>query len=242
MRIYDSCVEMLDETYREIWKRGQTIFDKTVQGKIVGEKDYEQREIIFYNFRVDKFDDVEQMLKNASIKFQKPHLSLEVAKQWLADMISNASLHETWWDLNENTKEYFKKFCDEGDGWASYSYGERIIPQLDATITRLKANKYARGAIISMPLPKDAKQIGRRQPCTVSYHFICRPTRDGDKLNLIVNMRSADALNFFPLDFAKSTLFLQWMAKEVGLDVGYVIMNVDSLHVYAIDVPEEYHW
>ena len=59
MRIFNSCVEMADETYRELWKRGQTIFDCTVQGRIVVEgQGYEQKEVIFYYFRVDNFDDI----------------------------------------------------------------------------------------------------------------------------------------------------------------------------------------
>lgn len=242
MRIFNSCVEMIDETYREIWKRGQTIFDRTVQGRIVKEQLYEQKELIFYSFRVDKFDDIELMLKKAKSMFNKDHMTLAVANAWLKDMLENQTLHENWWDLNENTKKYFKEFCDEGNGNASYSYGERIIPHLQNVINRLKGNIYSRGAVISMFTPDDSQKIGRRIPCTVSYHFFARPTLQGNKLNLIVNMRSADAINFFPLDFVKSYLFLKYVAEQVGVDIGYVIMSIDSLHVYALDVPEEYQW
>lgn len=242
MRIFNSCTEMIDETYREIWKRGQTIFDKTVQGKIVGEKEFEQKELLFYSFRVDRFDDVKEMLDKCQLMFKKPHLKIEVAEQWFNDMIDNETLHEKWWDLTEYTQEYFKKFCDEGDGNASYSYGERIMPQLIALSHRLKSNIYSRGAIISMMNRDDITKIGRRIPCTTSYHFLARPTMTGNKLNLIVSQRSADAINFFPLDFAKAYLFLKYVAQDVGVEVGSIIMSVNSLHVYSLDVPENYKW
>lgn len=243
MRIFSSCVEMLDETYREIWKRGQTIFDKTVQSKIVTEGEgFEQKEIVFYNFRVDNFDDLKEMLEKSRKMFEKEHHDIKVAEKWFDDMINNKTLHENWWDMTEYTKKYFKDFCDEGNGNASYSYGERIIPQLPALIEKLKKNPYSRGAIITMPILEDINRVGRRVPCTSSYHFLCRPTINGDKLNLIVNQRSCDAINFFPLDFVKSVLFLKHIAKETGLSVGYVIMNIGSLHIYAKDCPEVYRW
>lgn len=243
MRLYNNCVEMLDETYREIWKRGQAIFDKTVQSKVVSEGDgFEQKEIIFYNFRVDNFDDLKQMLDKASEMFGKEHVNIDVAETWLHDMLYNDSLRETWWDKTDYTKKYFKDFCDIGNNTASYSYGERIIPQLDALITKLKKNKYSRAAMITMPTPQDICKVGVRVPCTTAYHFICRPTLHGDKLNLIVTQRSADAINFFPLDFTKAYLFLKHVAKETNLEVGYLIMSINSLHVYSRDVPESYKW
>lgn len=243
MRLYNNCVEMLDESFREIWKRGQAIFDKTVQSKVVSEGDgFEQKEILFYNFRVDNFDDLKQMLDKASEMFGKEHLNIEVAEEWFRDMTQNNTLREKWWDKTDYTKKYFKDFCDMGNNCASYSYGERIIPQLDSLITKLRKNKYSRGALITMPTQQDICKVGVRVPCTTAYHFICRPTLHGDKLNLIVLQRSADAINFFPLDFAKAYLFLKHVAKETNLEVGYLIMSINSLHVYARDVPEVYKW
>lgn len=242
MRIYTSATEMLDETYREIWKRGQTIWDKTVQGKQVGEKDYEQKEVVFYNFRVDDYSDNRAMLDKARATFGKKHLRYEVACQWFEDMLYNNTLHEKWWDMTPDTQDYFKKFCDEGDGFASYSYGERMMPQINYVIKRLAQNKYSRGAIISMFKLDDVSRIGRRIPCTVSYHFMVRPTTKGDKLNLLVNMRSADAINFFPLDFVKATMLLDYVGEKLVIPVGYIMMSIDSLHVYKLDVPNTYQW
>ncbi len=242
MRLYDNCIEMLDETYREIWKRGQTIFDSTVQGKVVDIKDFERKEILFYNFRVDNFEDLKAMLDKARDKFGKQHHTMEAAETWFKDMTENDTLTEKWWQLTDYTKKYFQDFCDEGNGCASYSYGERIMPQLPFLFEKLKKNKYSTGAIITMPTPDDIKMIGRRVPCTTAYHFICRPTLQGDKLNLIILQRSCDAINFFPLDFAKAVFFLKYIAKKTELGVGTITMSINSLHVYARDVLEEYKW
>jgi len=243
MRVYTSCVEMLDETYRELWKRSQRIQDSTVQGKKIESDDYEQKEIMFYNYRVDNFDDLSEMLDKAKEISGKEHLTMETAEAWFKDMVSNETLKENWWDLHESTKAYYKKFCSENEkGESAYSYGERIIPQLQHVINRFKGNTYCRGAQILMGKLTDAERVGRRVPCTISYHFIARPTLDGDRLNLILTQRSGDLMNFFPLDFAKAVLLLKHIAKETGIKPGYIIHSINSLHVYAIDYPKQYTW
>ena len=112
MRLYSNCIEMLEETYREIWKRGQTIFDKTVQGKVVSEAAFEQKEIIFYNFRVDDFSDLKQMLDKSQEMFGYEHHDIKVAEKWFEDMINNSTLHENWWDMTDYTRKYFEDFCN----------------------------------------------------------------------------------------------------------------------------------
>ena len=233
---------MIEETYRELWKRGQTVFDKTVQGKIVSEEEYEQKELICYNFRVDDFSDLSEMLDLARKNFNYKHLHINVAKEWLKDMTTNNTLTEKWWNMTDYSNKYFKEFCEEANGKASYSYGERIIPQLDGLYKRLESNKYSRGALISLNINDDINRIGRRIPCTNSYHFIARPTIDGDKLNLIVFQRSSDAINFFPLDFAKAVLFLKFVCEKVNMNPGFVSMIINSLHLYKKDVINIYKW
>lgn len=242
MRIFNSCIEMYEEAFRELFKRGQTVFDKTVQGRVVGEKDYEQKEIVSYSYMLNNFDDLDEMMILAKKNFEKEHLTTHVAEVWFNDMIHNPTTKEKWWDETEYTKKYFKKFCDEGNGFASYGYGERIIPQLQHLINRLKKNIYSRGAVIAVYDNRDVARVGRRIPCTVAYHFIARKTVSGDKLNMIINQRSCDAINFFPLDIYKAYLLLKYIANEIGIDVGYIIHNIDSFHVYKMDVPQKYTW
>lgn len=245
MRLYQNEKEMYEETFREIWKRGQTIFDKTVQGKVMDEGNYEQKEIINYSYMLTQPSDegMAIMLALAKEKFNKEHLQIKVGKVWFNDMVKNNTLKEKWWGMTQYTKKYYDKFCSEDrQGNAAYSYGERIIPKLDGVIRRLKGNIYSRGAQINVIQNKDVNRIGRRVPCTNVYHFMARPTLDGDKLNLIIDQRSCDAVNFFPLDLYKAYLLLDYVAKSVSVKPGYIIHNIHSLHVYKLDVPEEYKW
>lgn len=242
MRIFDNCTEMFEETFRELSKRGQHVFDKTVQSKIVSEAKYEQKEIIGYNYMLTNFDDLDEMMILAKKKFQKEHLTPEIAHAWFNDMISNDSLKESWWDKTEYSKDYYKKFCDEGGGNSSYSYGERVVPKLNAIIKRLKGNIYSRGAFLNVWDSKDVDRVGRRTPCTTGYHFLARDTIDGVKLNLILLQRSCDMINFFTLDLYKGCLLLKYIAEKVGVKYGYVIHMADSLHIYKKDIPEEYTW
>lgn len=242
MRIFNSAVAMYEETFREIFKRGQTVFDKTVQGKIVSEVEFEQKEIVGYSYMLTGFEDIDDMMLLAKNTYEKEHMSPRVAEIWFNDMISNASLHEEWWGETEYTQDYFKKFCDEGGDQASYSYGERIVPQIESLLARLKGNLYSRGAIINVWDSRDVSRIGRRVPCTLAYHFMVRKTIDGDRMNLIVSQRSCDMINFFPLDIYKSYLFLKYVAKAIGVEPGYIIHNINSAHVYKKDIPERYTW
>jgi len=242
MRIFTNAVEMYDETFRELFKRGQTVFDKTVQGKIVSEKDFEQNELVSYSYMLTNFDALDEMMLTANKTFQKEHLTPRVSQVWFDDMIENNSLKESWWAETEYTKDYFTKFCDEGDGNAAYSYGERTISKLKPVIERLKANNYSRGSFINIYETKDVFRVGRRTPCTIGYHFLARDTIDGIKLNVIVSQRSCDAINFFPHDLYKAYLLLKYIAKEVNLKVGYLVHNINSLHAYKKDIPEHYTW
>lgn len=242
MRIFNKCTEMYEETIRELFKRGQTVFDETVQGKVVSETAFEQKEIINYSYMLTDFSDIDEMIVLAKKTCEKPHITSHIAEVWFDDMISNDSLKEEWWNETEYTKKYYKDFCDEGNGNAAYSYGERVIPNLKFVIERLKKNIYSRGAVLNLFNREDHSRIGRRIPCTLSYHFIARKTIDGDKLNLVLTQRSCDMLNFFPLDIYKAYLLLKHVAKEVNVKVGYIIHNTTSLHCYKKDIPSSYTW
>lgn len=245
MRIFQSATELYEETFRELFKRGQTVFDKTVQGKKVDIKDYEQKEIISYNYRIDNFNDLDDMMAKAKEKFKKEHLTSHAAEVWFKDMVENTSLTEKWWFEFDSMEQYFMKFCNEGTKKkpkAAYGYGERIVPKVNKLISRLQNNIYSRGSVINIFESKDLGRRGRRIPCTLSYHFLCRNTLDGNKLNLIIHQRSCDMINFFPLDLYKAYLLLDYVAKKLNVKIGYIVHNIDSAHAYKCDIPQEYRW
>lgn len=244
MRIFKNCKQLIQELPREVFTRGQTVMDKTVQGKVVTKDEgFEQKELFGMSYMINSFEDKDEMLQIARETFNKEHLTPEVAKQWFWDMLHNPTTKETWFDMTKYTREYFEKFCNENNsGHSAYGYGERIIPQLDSLITRLKGNLYARGAYIALHDSRDIHRIGRRIPCTLSYGFAVRKTIDGDKMNMFIHMRSQDLVNFMTLDLYKAMLLLEYIAKELNVKTGKVICYVDSLHAYKKDVPANIQW
>ena len=244
MRIFKNFKQLIQELPREVFTRGQEVFDKSVQGKIVTQGEgFEQKELFGMSYMINDFSDRDEMMFLAQKMFNKEHLTKEVAEQWFWDMIHNPTTKETWFDKTQYTKEYFEKFCNENNsGTSAYGYGERIIPQLDSLIKRLKGNLYARGAYIAMHDNRDIHRIGRRIPCTLSYGFAVRKTLAGDKMNMFLHMRSQDLVNFMTLDLYKATLFLESVAKEPNVKKGKLIVYVDSLHAYKRDVPSSVTW
>jgi len=228
------------ELPREVFTRGKKCEDKTLQGKdISGQEDFLQKEIYGVAYVINNLSDKGDMLEIASDIFGKNHINKIVGDAWFKDMLSNNFDYETWWFLDEYTKQYFKDFCNEGtdeNPKCSYTYAKYIIPQLPFVIKRLKQNKYSRGAYISIFGENDVEKIGRRVGCTLSYGFSCRKTLDGDKLNLFLHMRSQDCANFMALDIYKAALLLEHVAKEVGVKVGIMTCYVDSLHLYQRDI------
>lgn len=243
MRIFRNFKEYIREMPREVFSRGTDVMDKTVQGKIVTRSGgYEQKELYGVSFTINDLSDADEMMKIAKQLFKKEHLTSSIAKLWFKEMITNPTTKEKWWNQTKYTKNYFKNFCDEGNGFSSYGYGERIIPQLNDVIKRLKTNLYSRGAYIAIHDSRDIHRIGRRIPCTLSYGFSVRNTLNGPRINLFLHQRSQDLINFASLDLYKATLLLNYVGKKIKVKPGKLIVYVDSLHSYHKDVPDNIKW
>ena len=246
MRIFKNCSEMIKEIPREIFTRGMNVMDKTVQGKIVTKDEgFEQKELYGVAYTINDLSDKEDMLDIARNYFKKTHLCKEIGDEWINNIFSGNTEYESWWMMDSYTKEYFKKFCNEGteeNPKTSYTYAERIFPQIESVIKRLKENIYARGAYIAVYDSRDVERIGRRIPCTLSMGFSVRNSLEGNKLNLFLHMRSQDAVNFMTLDIYKAIRILEYVAESVEVKVGKLICYVDSLHAYKKDIPENIQW
>lgn len=242
MRIYNSCITMLNETIRELFARGVNVFDQTVQGKVVDIKDFEQKELLGYSYMLLDFTDKVRMLEYAQKVFQKEHLRSNIGDAWLNDMLNCKSLMDTWWMQSEYLKDYWKKFGLEETGNFSYTYGTRIEDQVRDLIKRLKQNLYSRGSLITIWRRFDLGRIGRRIPCTINYHFLARKNSGEDRLNLFINQRSCDLVNFFSLDVYKAIGFLEYIAEKLNIKTGFIVHNINSLHAYHIDVGEGRKW
>ena len=250
MRIFMSFKDMLNETIRELFSRGRTVFDRTVQGKDVSDRkeEFEQKELIGYLFTVviqdpNKLEqDLKEMMDFARKVFGKDWLTAEVGERWFQEIISY-TFPETWYK-GTGLEEYWKEFGIEKDGRFAYTYGERLSAAIPQLIHCLKRNKYMRGAVITVyETCRDLTNVGkRRTPCTMYVQVLIRPEAGEDVLTGIVTFRSQDLATFFPLDVYKSARLFQYIAEQVGVRFKYYIHFTGSLHCYRRDAPRERQW
>jgi len=245
MRVFSCCLDLINETTREVFARGQLTFDKTVQGVEVDRENYEAKELLGYCYTVSGLsNDLDAMLVWARDTFYREHLCSEIGEAWFQDMLVDKN-PDDWWRKSGFLTDYWTRFGLHHDGTFSYTYGERIADNIDYIVQKLQKNLYSRGAVLGVwDWRGDPKRTicGLRIPCTISYHFVVRKDLDGDKMHLFVYQRSCDLVNFFALDVFKAILLLRHVASRVGVMVGSLTHYIDSLHAYIIDVPDDKKW
>ena len=142
--------------------------------------------------------------------------------------------HYPWGFYNEWRTENLEKY--------PYTYGERIhrdpytgIDQWFECVKKLKYDASTRHAVIPIWRPQD--QLNDFVPCNHTLHF--QLTEHG--LDLIVSVRSQDALRGLVLDTFTFSHVLEQMSLETELPVGRLIHIESNLHIYGSDSsPEDF--
>jgi len=139
--------------------------------------------------------------------------------------------------FNERLAEY------ADDGRLMGAYGPRLrrwhgrTDQLAQTRHLLGADPATRRAVIQLFDP-EADALGHKDvPCTLGYRFYLR---DG-LLHMHTTMRSQDLWLGFCYDIFTATILQELLAGWVGARPGSYVLSVDSLHLYARDVPKARH-
>jgi thymidylate synthase len=90
----------------------------------------------------------------------------------------------------------------------------------------LREDSDTRQAVMTIwtPNPGPTKDV----PCTVAFQFLLR----GGALNMIATMRSSDAWLGFPYDLFNFSQLLNWVAGQIGVEVGWIQMDLGSSHLY----------
>lgn len=235
MRIYSSFRELLSETCRELFARGQIAYDPSVQGLPAPRETHEMKEIVGYAYKLTGWSDMEEAMDEFSREFKKPHVKFEVAKRWVRDMRSVKNPDDWWKGFMD---DYWEKYSLLPVwGRFEYTYGERLEPLRKGAVDKLRSNPFSRGAVLPVYYPSDVFQRVR-VPCTLAYQFLIRPPRG----YLIIYQRSCDFVNFFALDVAKAILYAEELLSEVGYKLTTVTHFIGSLHAYRVDVPERWRW
>lgn len=115
-------------------------------------------------------------------------------------------------------------------GWCIWSVvnGE----QYKKCMAQLKADQNSRRAIMIYTRPSMQEEYNHNGMsdfmCTNTVQYLIR----GGELYAIVNMRSNDVVYGYKNDYAWQSYVQQSLAADLGVEVGPIIWNVGSLHVY----------
>lgn len=130
---------------------------------------------------------------------------------------------------------YLPKYASESDDGTTIlgAYGPRLFGQagqLQRVVQILKKRPTSRRAVVQIFDADDILDIDRKisPPCTCTLQFLLR----GDKLDLIVTMRSNDAYIGLPHDVFCFTFLQEYVARLIGADIGGYKHFVGSLHIY----------
>ncbi|GAA4326073.1 thymidylate synthase [Mucilaginibacter gynuensis] len=155
-----------------------------------------------------------------------------------------AALGELSWHLAvSNDLEFITSYLS---GWKYYSADQKIITgscygkkifnkgpsrksQWDKVTAVLKNDHQSRRAVIGLfDTSGDIDETIPDVSCTISLQFLVR----NNCVDIIVNMRSNDAIWGLPFDFFFFSYLQELMAFELSLDVGIYHHMAGSMHIY----------
>lgn len=157
-------------------------------------------------------------------------------------------LGEAYWILSgsnrvsdiTNYMKTYKNFSDDGV-FLRGAYGPKVVDQLGYVVDTLELDYDSRQAVINIwrERPGKSKDI----PCTLSMQFLIR----NGKLHSVTTMRSQDIVLGFTYDvftFSMVAMSVKLLLKERGIHVelGDLIVNAGSLHVYEKHYEEAKEW
>jgi thymidylate synthase len=111
------------------------------------------------------------------------------------------------------------------------AFGARLFSpghQLAYVLKKLRADPASRRATAIIYCPEDTLLDRRDTPCGIGLQFLIRQSR----LECICFMRSQSAAMVMPYDIFLFTMIQEWLAVELGIDVGPYTHLCASLHYY----------
>jgi thymidylate synthase len=118
-----------------------------------------------------------------------------------------------------------------------YSYGSRLVPQMEEIIKRFKKNGGGSNQeTISISQPSDIHLDD--PPCLRSlscriYTKKCLKKDEPQALHFIMAWRSWDAFNGLPANLAGFRMVQEYMADEIGVEAGEIIACSHGCHIYG---------
>ena len=245
MRIFSDPLEALREVERELWEMGITVHPQTMQDKVIkDDENFWTKEVRGYAFKISgwSFNWEEASRVLAFLSPDKTEELVRYCKRELDDRLCGEPLNPG--NAYGHRPEIWSEFLHNGK--FSYTYAERLAPQLKVIMSELRTNPETRQAILNIhsniavhmtdPITPshDLISIGGKEriPCSMYYQLLIRE----HYLELIYTMRSCDLLTHFPIDLVIALAIQYWFAHELGLEVGTFTMFIGSLHAYYKDI------
>lgn len=120
----------------------------------------------------------------------------------------------------------------EPEGHFHGAYGNRVRPQIEHVIRKLKSDRDSRQAVVNIwKWEWDLTESHPDLPCTVSLHFMIR----NDRLLLHTHMRSNDVWWGLAYDAFQFTQLQLTVANLLEIEAGAYYHHTSSLHIYERD-------
>lgn len=107
------------------------------------------------------------------------------------------------------------------------------IDQIAEVIESIKKDPYGRRHLVSAWNPSEIPTMSL-PPCHYSFQF----NVIGDKLDILVNMRSGDMFLGVPFNIASYATLLHIIAKETGYKAGKLTLVIGNAHIYQNHVEQ----
>lgn len=159
---------------------------------------------------------------------KKLNLTIEILnpsnRPLLSDKAPNDMKYLNWY---AGTYLYYPEPDD-----AEYTYGNRMrkpVDQLQEVINRFKQEKMDRQCTVIIRRPEDiVKGKCKDPPCLTVIDF---EIIDG-KLSATSYFRSWDAYGGLPCNIAGLVMIFEFMAKEIGVELGNLVFHSKNCHIY----------
>ena len=124
----------------------------------------------------------------------------------------------------------YGKYSDDGIK-LNGAYGPRIKNNIKKIVDLLEKDKNTRRAVIPIYDKKDVGLESNDIPCTLDLQFTIRD----NKLDMFTNMRSNDVYLGVPYDVFNFTMWQEYIASLLNINIGTYTHCVNSMHFYEKD-------
>jgi len=267
MRIYANPIEAVKEVERDLWEMGIRVHPQTVQDKFVSDDaQFDTVELQAYGLQLNNGlwrNDTSWEAWVCDYIFrargdENEHMTSDeyemIAKYIDAEFDDRISgVPQNPGNAAQHRPQVWNEFLHNGK--FSYTYSERLSPQLSKVVTSIRSFPDTRQAIMSIhsnitPFTDQQRQEypttavvqssadldnmnGKgRIPCSMYYQFMRRK----NELQMIYTMRSCDYLTHFAVDIILALRMQAWVAERVGVPCGMFTYFIGSLHAYTKDM------